>query len=70
MVGMSFDSVDDVEKFYKSYAHESGFSVRIGQHKKQHEEILMKRYYCSREGYRKVKDGTVIAQSKKKEKDA
>jgi hypothetical protein len=31
---MAFDSVDDVEKFYKSYAQESGFSVHIGQHKK------------------------------------
>jgi cytochrome oxidase Cu insertion factor (SCO1/SenC/PrrC family) len=67
MVGMTFDSVDDVEKFYKSYVHESGFSVRIGQHKKQNEDILIKRYYCSRESYRKEKDTRVIDQSKKNE---
>jgi hypothetical protein len=66
MVGMAFDSVDDVEKFYKSYAHESRFSVRIGQHKKQNEEILIKRYYCSRECYRKENGTRVIDQSKKK----
>jgi hypothetical protein len=29
-VGMSFDSIHDVEEFYKEYAHEGGFSVRIG----------------------------------------
>ncbi|EAY97753.1 hypothetical protein OsI_19666 [Oryza sativa Indica Group] len=58
MVGMILDKLTDVEKFYKSYAHEAGFSVRVGQHKKQNEEILFKRYYCSREGYIKerVKD--------------
>jgi hypothetical protein len=65
MVGMAFDSIDDVEKFYKSYGHESVFSVCIGQHKKQNKEILIKRYYCSREGYRKEKDTRVIDQSKK-----
>uniref|UniRef100_A0A0E0F3Z3 MULE transposase domain-containing protein n=1 Tax=Oryza meridionalis TaxID=40149 RepID=A0A0E0F3Z3_9ORYZ len=50
MVGMIFDTLTDVEKFYKSYAHEARFSVRVSQHKKQNEEILFKRYYCSREG--------------------
>ena len=53
VVGMMFSTLIDVEKFYKSYAHEAGFSVRVGQHKKQNDEILFKRYYCSREGYRK-----------------
>ena len=49
---MIFDTLKDVEEFYKSYAHEVGFSVRVGQHKKGNEEILFKRYYCSREGFR------------------
>ncbi|KAG2538046.1 hypothetical protein PVAP13_9NG390273 [Panicum virgatum] len=49
-IGMIFDTLKDVEKFYKSYAHDVGFSVRVGQHKKANEEILFKRYYCSREG--------------------
>jgi len=53
VVGMMFDTLTDVEKFYKSYAHEAGFSIRVGQHKKQNDEILFKRYCCSREGYRK-----------------
>jgi len=42
-IGMIFDTLTDVEDFYKSYAHEAGFSVRVGQHKKQNEEILFKR---------------------------
>ena len=42
VVGMMFDTLIDVEKFYKSYAHEAGFSIRVGQHKKQNDEILFK----------------------------
>jgi hypothetical protein len=59
-VGLIFDSLAYVEKFYKSYAHDNGFSVRVGQHKKGNEAILFKRYYCAREGYRKesVKNAT------------
>jgi hypothetical protein len=30
VVGMTFDSLEEVEEFYKSYTHECGFSVRIG----------------------------------------
>lgn len=41
-VGMIFDTLEDVEKFYKFYAHETGFSVRVGQHKKKNEETLFK----------------------------
>ncbi|KAK3118665.1 hypothetical protein QOZ80_9BG0703620 [Eleusine coracana subsp. coracana] len=44
MVGMIFHTVIDVEKFYKSYAHDVGFSVSIGQHKKINGEILFKRH--------------------------
>ncbi|XP_021316883.1 uncharacterized protein LOC110435561 [Sorghum bicolor] len=55
VVGMMFDSVPDVEEFYKSYAHDVGFSVRIGQQRKGDEEILLKRYYCSRQGFTKEK---------------
>ncbi|XP_012700008.1 circumsporozoite protein-like [Setaria italica] len=43
VVGMMFDTLTDVEKFYKSYAHEASFFVRVGQHKKQNDEILFKR---------------------------
>ncbi|XP_066354433.1 protein FAR1-RELATED SEQUENCE 5-like [Miscanthus floridulus] len=68
MVGMIFDTLTDVEKFYKSYAHEASFSIRVGQHKKQNDEILFKRYYCSREGYRKENIKNVIDESEKKRK--
>ena len=56
---MIFDTLTDVEDFYKSYAHDAGFSVRIGQQKKQNEEILIKRYLCSREGYKKEDEKNV-----------
>ena len=50
---MIFETLADVEDFYKSYAHDAGFSIRIGQQKKENEEIIIKRYLCSREGYKK-----------------
>jgi hypothetical protein len=50
---MIFDALAYVEKFYKSYAHDNGFAVRVGQHKKENDAILFKRYYCAREGYKK-----------------
>jgi hypothetical protein len=39
---MVFDTLTDVKRFYKLYAHDNGFSVRVGQHKKGNEE-----YYSS-----------------------
>jgi len=57
-----------VEKFYKLYAHEAGFSVRVGQHKKENGEIVFKRYYCSREGYSKENETNISDESKKIEK--
>jgi len=63
-----FDTLIDVEKFYKSYAHEAGFSVRVGQHKKQNDEILFKRYYCSREGYRKKNEKMLLTNPEKRER--
>jgi hypothetical protein len=45
---MAFDTLTDVENFYKAYAHEVGFSVRVGQHKKQKEEILFNRNVSER----------------------
>jgi zinc finger SWIM domain-containing protein 3 len=68
IVGMTFDTLTDVENFYKDYAHKAGFSVRVGQHKKQNEEIFYKRFFCSREGYRKEKVHNVSDQSGKKRK--
>jgi hypothetical protein len=53
VVGMTFDSLDEVEKFYKTYAHECGFSVRIGAQGKKSDVIEHKRFVCSREGFTK-----------------
>jgi hypothetical protein len=41
---MSFDCLEDVENFYRDYAHDVEFSIRIGQQKKENEEILA-RYF-------------------------
>jgi len=68
MVGMIFDTLTYVETFYKSYAHEVGFSVRVGQDKKKNDKILFKRYCCSREGYRQESIKKVSGEFEKKRK--
>jgi len=30
---MSFENIGAAEQFYKKYAHDNGFSVRVGQQK-------------------------------------
>ncbi|WVZ93391.1 LOW QUALITY PROTEIN: hypothetical protein U9M48_039373, partial [Paspalum notatum var. saurae] len=65
-VGMKFYSIDDVLRFYKGYAHSAGFSVRLGQHKKENEEIVAKRFYCSREEKRKTQKKVPVKPGKKK----
>jgi hypothetical protein len=32
---MAFDCLEDVENFYRDYARNAGFSIRIGQRKKR-----------------------------------
>ena len=52
-VGMTFEGLKAVEEFYKSYAHQSGFGVRIGQQKKLENEVVRtKRYMCNRQGFK------------------
>jgi zinc finger SWIM domain-containing protein 3 len=54
VVGMSFDSIKSVKKFYKSYAHKGKFSVSIGpQHLVIH-EVVSKKFLCSRQGFKKT----------------
>jgi hypothetical protein len=43
-----------VEEFYKTYAHESGFSVGIGAQAKKSDVVENKRFVCSSEGFRKT----------------
>jgi hypothetical protein len=68
MIGMAFDTLEDVENFYRDYARDAGFSIRIGQQKKEIDEVVAKYFYCSREGYRKENLKQVDDQSIKKRK--
>jgi hypothetical protein len=52
---MTFDSLDEMEEFYKCYAHGCGFSVRIGAQGKKSDVVEHKRFVCSREGSTKRK---------------
>jgi hypothetical protein len=55
-LGMTFQGLEAVEKFYKYYAPESGFGVRVGQHKKLDNEVVRtKQYMCNREGFKSEK---------------
>lgn len=56
ILGMSFHSIKDVEEFYKSYAHNGGFSVRIGPQNLALDGVINKRFMCSRAGFKKVKE--------------
>ena len=52
-VGMTFEGLEAVEKFYKAYAHQSGFGVCIGQQKKiENKVVRTKRFMCNREGFK------------------
>jgi zinc finger SWIM domain-containing protein 3 len=51
---MSFDSIKYVEEFYKSYAHKVGFSVYIGSQKLVIDEVMSKKFLCSRQGFKKT----------------
>ncbi|XP_039803115.1 protein FAR1-RELATED SEQUENCE 5-like isoform X2 [Panicum virgatum] len=57
-VGMTFEDIDSAKEFYKTYAAHVGFPVRVGQHKAKNGLVTNKRFYCSREGFRKAKDET------------
>jgi hypothetical protein len=50
---MIFDDVQAAEKFYKEYAHDAGFSIRIGQQRIDDSGVLKwKRFLCARAGYK------------------
>jgi hypothetical protein len=48
VVGMKFDSLQAIEEFYKAYAHEVGFSARIGAQGKVTDVVENKRFLCVR----------------------
>jgi hypothetical protein len=63
---MIFDDVESAEKFYKDYAHDIGFAVRIGQQKLDDNGLVQcKRYLCARQGFRSQKAKELMDPSKK-----
>jgi hypothetical protein len=55
---MVFDDVKAAAKFYKEHAHDTGFSIRIGQQKVDDSRVVKWKWFlCSREGY-KTSSGT------------
>lgn len=49
---MLFDDVEGALKFYKKYAHDLGFSIRMRQQKTDDTGVVKwKRFLCTREGY-------------------
>jgi hypothetical protein len=71
IVGMSFDSLDALEEFYKTYAHVAGFAIRIGAQAKVLNVVVNKRFFCMRQGFtRKKKSNIAPTGKRKKVKDA
>ncbi|KAK0594891.1 hypothetical protein LWI29_001629 [Acer saccharum] len=56
MMGKEFISVTDVEEFYTQYSYEMGFSMRKDRLcRDTHGLITIRRWVCSKEGYRSKK---------------
>ncbi|KAM3744770.1 hypothetical protein ACB098_06G076600 [Castanea mollissima] len=55
---MQFDSLDDVETFYKEFAKKEGFGIRIRTSKKaaRSDNVTSRIYVCCSEGRRKTKN--------------
>ena len=53
---MTFESMEAVEEFYKAYAHNVGFSVRIGQNKTVNNVVVWKRFLCGKAAFRTKKE--------------
>jgi hypothetical protein len=50
---MLFGDVECAHKFYKTYAHDTRFSIRTGQQRCDENGVVKwKRFLCSREGYK------------------
>ena len=53
--GLEFMNLEECEKFYKSYAHHVGFSVRKSSFKKGKEGVHKYRYFvCSKQGFKRA----------------
>jgi hypothetical protein len=59
VVGMAFDTLVEVEEFYKTYAHQAGFAVHIGPQIKVLDQVENMRFYCMRQGFMSKKKSSV-----------
>ncbi|KAJ1284432.1 hypothetical protein BS78_03G203600 [Paspalum vaginatum] len=59
-VGMPFENIHAVENFYKEYARDIGFALRVGQQRMENDIVIWKRFMCNRQGFStKEKDNAV-----------
>jgi len=64
--GLVFDTLEQCENFYKTYAHHVGFSIRKSSCKKTKDGVEKYKYYvCSKEGFM---ENSTNAKSKGKDK--
>jgi hypothetical protein len=67
---MSFDGIESAEKAYKDYAHDMGFSVRIGQQQIDDNGVVKwKRYLCARAGYKSKKSNDMDVKNKRQTRE-
>ncbi|XP_048571903.1 uncharacterized protein LOC125552401 isoform X3 [Triticum urartu] len=52
---MIFDDIASVLEFYRTYAHNVGFGVRLGQQRVVDNVLQWKRFLCAKEGFRPEK---------------
>lgn len=52
-VGLEFDTSEDAQEFYNSYATQTGFRIRIGQLYRSRVDgtVISRRFVCSKEGF-------------------
>ena len=55
IVGKVIDSIDKWEAFYKIYAKWMGFGIRVDDVRRRGDLIVMRRWVCSNEGFRRDK---------------
>jgi hypothetical protein len=66
VIGMSSDSLDAVEEFYKTYAHVAGFAVSIRAQAKVLDVVVNKRFFCMRQGFMRKKNSNIAPVGKKR----
>ena len=67
-VGMVFDDIASVLEFYRTYAHNVGFAVRLRQQRVVDNVLQWKCFLCAKDGFRPEKGMVVVEASKKRRK--